>query len=38
MTLTPTLSQSALNKGESIKDTLLTLEAMGVQLFVFDNN
>ncbi len=32
--LSPDLSQSALVKGESLKDTLLTMQAMGTALFV----
>lgn len=32
--LSPDLSRSALAKGESIKDTILTMQAMGTELFV----
>jgi len=32
--LSPELSRSAMAKGESIKDTLLTMQAMGAKLFV----
>lgn len=34
LVLTPQISQSALNKGETIEDTLLNLQAMGSRLFV----
>jgi aspartate carbamoyltransferase catalytic subunit len=34
LVLSPHLASSALNKGESLSDTLLNLEAMGVSLFV----
>lgn len=34
LVLNPNLSYSAMNKGESLEDTLCNLEAMGVRLFV----